>query len=53
MSRYFNQRLLNYTQGFSSNSDYILYAQSDLKKMNLHNQVSIVSMSLDVISRSE
>ena len=41
MSRYFNQRLLNYTQRFSSNSNYIFYEQSVLQQINFHNQISI------------
>ena len=44
MSRYFNQKLLNHTQQFSSNSDYIFYAQLVLllQEMNFHRQISIV-----------
>ena len=38
--KYFNQRLLNYTQKFSSDSDYIFYAQSLLQHLNLNNSIS-------------
>ncbi|XP_066935952.1 uncharacterized protein [Clytia hemisphaerica] len=38
--RYFNQRLLNYTQKFSSDSDYIFYAQSLLQHLNLNNSIN-------------
>ena len=40
-SKYFNQRLLNYTQKFSSDSDYIFFAQSVIQKLNLSNQINI------------
>ena len=38
--RYFNQRLLNYTQKFSSDSDYIFYAQSLMQHLNLNNSIN-------------
>ena len=41
VSRYFNQRLLNYTHRFSSNADYIFYAQSVLQQIQFQNQISI------------
>ena len=37
----FNQRLLNYTHRFSSNADYIFYAQSVLQQIQFQNQISI------------
>ena len=37
--RYFNQRFLNYTQKFSSDSDYIFHAQSLLQHLNLNNSI--------------
>ena len=40
-SKYFNQRLLNYTQKFSSDSDHIFFAQSLIQKLNLSNQTNI------------
>ena len=40
-SKYFNQRLLNYTQKFSSDSDHIFFAQSVIQKLNLSNQTNI------------
>ena len=39
--KYFNQRLLNYTQKFASDSDYIFYAHSVWLKLNLYNQINI------------
>ena len=38
--RYFNQRLLNYTQKFSADSDYIFYAQSLMQHLNLNNSIN-------------
>ena len=38
--RYFNQRLLNYRQKFSSDSDYIFYAQSVMQHLNLNNSIN-------------
>ena len=49
MSRYFNQRLPNYTQQFSSNSDFIFYAESVLQQMNFHNQISIVMRKMSSV----
>ena len=40
-SKYFNQRLLNYTQKFSSDSDSIFFAQSDMQKLNFSSQTNI------------
>ena len=39
--KYFNQRLLNYTQKFASDSDYIFYAHSLLQQLNLHSRINI------------
>ncbi|XP_066925556.1 uncharacterized protein [Clytia hemisphaerica] len=39
-TRYFNQRLLNYSLKFSSDSDYIFYAQSLLQHLNLNNSIN-------------
>ena len=41
VSRYFNQRLLNYTHRFSSNADCIFYAQSVFQQIQFQNQTSI------------
>ena len=41
--KYFNQRLLNYTQRFSSCGDYIFFAHYIIQQMNLHNQMNIAS----------
>ena len=40
-TEYFNQRLLNYTQTFPSDSDYIFFAHSVMQKLNLSNQINI------------
>ena len=39
--KYFNQRLLNYTQRFASDSDYIFFANSVLQQLNLNNQINV------------
>ena len=39
--KYFNQRLLNYTQKFASDSDYIFYAQSVTQHLNLNSSINI------------
>lgn len=40
-SKYFNQRLLNYTQQFSSDSDYIFFAHRVLQELNLRSKINI------------
>ena len=40
-TKYFNQRLLNYTQKFSSNSDHRFFAHSVMQKLNRSGQVNI------------
>ena len=40
-TRYFNQRFLNFSQTFASNSDYIFFAQSVLQQKNLNDQINI------------
>ena len=39
--RYFNQRLLNYTQRFSSDSDYLFFAQAVTQQLRINSQISI------------
>ena len=39
--KYFNQRLLNYTQQFASESDYIFYALSVTQQLKLNSQINI------------
>ena len=41
--KYFNQRLLNYTQRFSSNGDYVFFAHYILQQVNLFNQINIAT----------
>ena len=38
---YFNQRLLNFSQTFASNGDYIFFEQSVLQQKNLNDQINI------------
>ena len=40
-ARHFNQCLLNFSQIFTSNSDYILFTQSVLQQINLNDQINI------------
>ncbi|XP_066915086.1 uncharacterized protein [Clytia hemisphaerica] len=40
-SKYFNQRLLNYTQKFASDSDYIFFANFVTQQVSLTNQINI------------
>ena len=40
-TKYFNQRLLNYTQRFASDSDYIFFANFVSQQTNLRNQMNI------------
>ena len=44
--KYFNQRLLNYKQKFSSDSDYIFYALSVMQQLNLNSQINIAMKKL-------
>ena len=39
--KYFNQRLLNYSQRFASNGDYIFFAHYVMQQINLFNQINI------------
>jgi len=40
-TKYFNQRLLNYTQKFASDSDYIFFANSVTQQLHLSSQINI------------
>ena len=40
-SKYFNQRLLHYTQKFASDNDYIFFAHTVLQKVQLSSQINI------------
>ena len=40
-TRYFNQRLLNFSQTFASDSDYIFFLKSVLQQKNLNGQINI------------
>ncbi|XP_066934413.1 uncharacterized protein [Clytia hemisphaerica] len=40
-TKYFNQRLLNYTQKFASDSDYIFFAHKTLLQLNLRSKINI------------
>ena len=39
--KYFTQRLLNYTQMFASDSDYIFYALSVTQQLKLNSEINI------------
>ena len=39
--KYFNQRLLNYTQNFASDSDYIFFANYVVQQTNLRSRINI------------
>ena len=39
--KYFNQRLLNYSQKFASDTDYIFFANHVMQEVNLHNKINI------------
>lgn len=39
--KYFNQRLLNYSQKFASDSDYIFYAHHVVQQINLKSKINI------------
>ena len=41
--KYFNQRLLNYTQRFASNGDYIFFAHYVMQQINLFNQINVAT----------
>ena len=41
ISRYFNQRLLNYTQKFASDSDYIFFANHASQEIKMYNKIKI------------
>lgn len=38
-TKYFNQRLLNFSQRFSSNADYIFFAHYVMQQANLYHQI--------------
>ncbi|XP_066912801.1 uncharacterized protein [Clytia hemisphaerica] len=40
-SKYFNQRLLNYTQKFASDPDYIFFANSVIQQVSLTSQINV------------
>ena len=40
-SKYFNQRLLNYTQRFASDADYIFFAHSVIQQTQLNSNINI------------
>ena len=39
--KYFNQRLLNYTQKFASDTDYIFFANYVVQQVNLRSKINI------------
>ena len=49
-SKYFNQRLLNYTQKFASDSDCIFYANFVLQNISLTNQINVAMRKVSALS---
>lgn len=47
--KYFNQRLLNYTQKFAEDSDYIFYALSTIQQLNLNSQINIAMKKVSTV----
>ena len=45
-SKYFNQRLLNYSQKFASDSDYIFFAQSVMQYLKLNSSINIAMQKI-------
>ena len=41
--KYFNQRLLNYSQKFASDTDYIFFARNILQSLSLKKQINIAN----------
>ena len=41
LSKYFNQRLLHYTQNFTSDNDYIFFEHTVLQRVELSSQINI------------
>ena len=53
LSKYFNQRLLHYTQNFTSGNDYIFFEHTVLQRVELSSQINIALkkvLSYDVTS---
>ena len=50
-ARYFNQRLLNYTQLFESEADYIFYALSVTQQLKLSSQINIACDSQNAVKQ--
>ena len=42
-TKYFNQRLLNFSQRFSSNADYIYFGHYIVQQLNLYNQINVAT----------
>ena len=47
--KYFNQRLLNYTQKFASDTDYIFFANYVAQQVNLRNKINIAMKKISGI----
>lgn len=45
-TKYFNQRLLNYSQKFASDADYIFYAHHVIQQLNLKSRINIAMKKL-------
>ena len=51
-SKYFNQQLLNYSQKFAGDSDYIFFAHAVLQRIQLNNKIKIAmrKVSSDILT---
>ena len=48
--KYFNQRLLNYTQKFASDTDYIFFARNVLQNKNMLEQINIARSKVSALT---
>jgi len=52
-TKYFNQRLLNFSQRFSSNADYIFFAHYVMQQANLFNWAQLLLGNYRIISKKQ
>ena len=45
-SKYFNQRLLHYSQQFASDTDYIFFPHAVMQKIQLNDQINIATKKI-------
>ena len=46
--KYFNQRLLNYSQKFASDTDYIFFANYVVQQINLRSKINIAMKKINI-----